>query len=88
LKDKNLGKPSKDLFNSTAVIDWPKKQWREWSAHRFMTYWSAFLEKPESKQDPQYDLIKNMLKQVSSTAASKSSPKRQAEATTSYTGRA
>lgn len=53
-------------------------RWREWSANRFMVYWNSFLEKPESKQDPQYELIKNMVKQVSSVTASKSTPKQQA----------
>lgn len=38
--------------------------WREWSADRFMFYWGLFLEKPEARQDPQYELISNLYQQV------------------------
>jgi hypothetical protein len=43
-------------------------RWRDWSGDRFMTCWGLFLEKDDSKQDSQYNLIKGLYEQVKQKA--------------------
>lgn len=44
-------------------------RWRDWSAERFMYYWGLFLEKPEARNDPQFQLISNLYGQVKEKTA-------------------
>lgn len=64
ISDKNLKPPRSDHFNSLTRISWPSKEWKSWSSDRFVYAWGSFLKRKDAKDDPQYNVMKNMYKQA------------------------
>ena len=62
--------PPPDIFGLASTIQWPgddktRRHWREWSASRFISHWTLFVDDPEAQRSsPEYDTIRKMLVQL------------------------
>mmetsp|Transcript_21047 Transcript_21047/g.30398 ORF Transcript_21047/g.30398 Transcript_21047/m.30398 type:complete len:795 (-) Transcript_21047:201-2585(-) len=65
--DKALPRPMNDILGSLEGIGWPvSDRWKTWSTERFIETWGQFLNRAESKSDPQIETIRQMYRKATS----------------------